>query len=119
MGQETPTILEQVNEKLKASLTGVESLSAAVDVIFDGFEELKDGFQVGDVLSLIGSVTNVYLKKDLVVVEALDLQDEEIAELVARGDNFSLGKLATEAKQLVKWILVTIQTADVFFFENN
>jgi len=111
------TKLKEVNELLKASMTGTESLNKFVDAYYDGFEELRDGFQVGDAVSLLGSFVGAFMNKELAWTEAMDLQDNEVTSLINRSDNFDLGNTATEARQILKLILVGLQTYDVLVNE--
>jgi hypothetical protein len=112
-------LLAQINEKLNGSLTGSENLSSFVDLFYDGFEELKDGFQVSDLLSLITSSAKAFEAKELASVEAMDLQDDEITELLDRDQHFELGDVRNEARQVLKWILVSIQSYDVLVYEKR
>jgi len=105
--------METINEKLKASIVGTDSLDDFVDAYYDGFEELKDGFQVTDLISLGSSLIGAFSSRKEALIEAMDLQDNEITRLVDLSDNFNLANLATEARQILKLVLVGIQTYDL------
>lgn len=112
--------LQKINEKLtKGSLVGTGELADFVDLIYDGWEELRDGFDFPDILSLAGSIGKAWVGKKVAIMESMDLQDSEIDDLVERSIGFNLNESADEARQVVKWLLVTVQTYDKLIFEKQ
>lgn len=113
-------IMQKINEKLaKGSMINTDELADVVDLIYDGYEELRDGFQVFDIISLIGSIGSAWVGKDIAFMESMDLQDIEIISLINRSVSFSLAELADEARQVVKWLLVSVQTYDKLIYEKR
>ncbi|MGD8777753.1 MAG: hypothetical protein PVH88_02195 [Ignavibacteria bacterium] len=106
--------LTKVNEVLKGSIQGTNELGDLVDFVYESFEELQDGFQITDGIDLINAVIKAVSGSKEAAAQVFDLQDSEINELVERSDNFTLGELANEARQIVKFILTGFQTYSVF-----
>lgn len=106
--------MTKVNEKLKGSLLGTNEVADFVDAIYEGFEELKDGFQITDLIDLGNVAIKAYTNNKVAIAQIFDLQDNEIVDLIDRSNNFELAELAQEARQIVKFILVGFQTYSVF-----
>lgn len=114
-------LLKEVNSKLKGSIFGTEDLEDFVRLFFVSWTTIRrvagaQGFSLAiqiaealilPVLQAIGGV-------GASAAQIMDLQDEEIAELVALGDGYELGADAVKAKQTIKLILTAVQTYSVF-----
>ncbi len=120
MSEKKEFILKEINARLtNGSMAGTNEIGDIVDLIYDGWEELRDGFQIPDMFSLAGSLSKAYTGNKLAVAQGLDLQDIEIISMVNRSKDFDLGQPAREARQFVRWLLVTIQTYDVLIHERR
>lgn len=106
--------MDKVNEKLKGSLLGTNEIADIVDAVYESFEELKDGFQVTDLIDLGNAAIKAYTGNKIALSQAFDLQDDEIVVLIDRSNNFELAESAQEARQIVKLVLVVFQTYSVF-----
>ena len=106
--------LKKVNETLKGSLLGTNEIEDFVNAIYEGFEELKDGFQITDLIDLGNAAIKAYVNNEIALAQAKDLQDDEIVKLVDLSNNFELAESAQEARQIVKLLLVGFQTYSVF-----
>jgi hypothetical protein len=106
-------VMKEINEKLeRGSVFGTDELADIVKLIYDGWEELRDGFQITDAGSLLMSAIAGYKGNKEAWAEAMDLQDAEITALVNLSVNYNLGASADEARQVVKCLLVILQTYD-------
>lgn len=120
MSQKKEFILKEINAKLtNGSMAGTNEIGDVVNLIYDGWEELRDGFQVPDIFSLASSLSKAYTGNKLAIAQGLDLQDIEIISMVNQSKDFDLGQSAREARQFVRWLLVTIQTYDVLIHERR
>lgn len=113
-------LVEKVNALVAGSVIGVEQLKDVVVTFFDLCELIEKKIQ-GQPITIIGVISDVLpgllpaiLGAETIPAEASDLQDEEITELVAIGDNAQLGDNAPKYKQVLKLLLIAIQTIFIF-----
>lgn len=113
-------LIEKVNALVAGSVIGVEQLKDVVVTFFDLCELIEKKIQ-GQPITVIGVISDVLpgllpaiLGAETIPAEASDLQDDEIAELVAIGDNAQLGDNAPKYKQVLKLLLIAIQTIFIF-----
>jgi hypothetical protein len=115
-----PEVMKTLNAKLeKGSFMNTDELEDIIALIYDGWEELHDGFQLPDLFSLAGTIGKAYAGNKVAFAQALDLQDDEIAALVDLSDGYELGDQARNARQVVKCILVVTQTYDKLIHESK
>lgn len=113
-------LVEKVNALVAGSVIGVEQLKDVVVTFFDLCELIEKKIQ-GQPITVIGVISDVLpgllpaiLGAETIPAEASDLQDDEISELVAIGDNAQLGDNAPKYKQVLKLLLIAIQTIFIF-----
>lgn len=110
----------KVNAVMRGSIIGVDELTDVVKTYFDVCTLVEQKLE-GQPITLLNVIGQVFpgllpsiLGGELIPAEAQDLQDEEIAELVAIGDGYQLGDNAPKYKQVLKMLLFAVQTIFVF-----
>ena len=113
-------LVTKVNAVVKSGFIGVDELTDVAKTYFDLCELIEKKIQ-GEPITVIGVISDVLpgllpaiLGGELIPAEASDLQDEEIALLVAAGNNAELGNNAPKYKQVLKMLLFGIQTVFIF-----
>lgn len=113
-------LVTKVNAVVAGSIIGVEQLKDVVVTFFDLCELIEKKIQ-GQPITLLGVIGEIIpgllpaiLGAETIPAEASDLQDDEIATLVAVGDAAQLGDNAPKYKQALKMLLFAIQTVFVF-----
>lgn len=113
-------IVKKVNIAIKSSYIGVDELKDIVYLFYDLCElnEKRIGGQSLSIIELLGKILPGILPAiigiDKVPIEASDLQDDEIKLLVDLANNYELGDNAYKYQQIIKIILVGIQSVYVF-----
>lgn len=114
-------LIKKVNQVAKAGLSGVEELRDIVNSFYDVCEviEMKaEGkpITIGTIISeVVPGLLPSFMGIDQVVVEASDLQDSEIHDLVdSEAPNHELGDNALKYQQALKLLLFAIQSYFVF-----
>lgn len=117
-----PVEMVKVNMPRDVNLYGTEELEDFVHLFYSAFEayekalsdsklELNDLLLLGNVvINLISAINGA----NAALSEGYDLTDDEITSLVDIYQSFTLGDNAQKYRQIVKEILIKLQTIGVF-----
>lgn len=114
-------LIKKVNQVAKAGLSGVEELRDIVNSFYDVCEVIEmraEGkpITIGTIISEVApGLLPSFLGVDQVIVEASDLQDSEILDLVnTEAPKHDLGDNAFKYQQALKLLLFGVQSFFVF-----
>lgn len=114
-------LLKKVNAVKKANYIGTNEIDDIVDLVFEVCEEIEKTTETGEKPTVFSLLAELYrplvsavIGSDEIVAESSDLTDEEIIKSVSRSKNFKLGDNAVVYGQVVKILLVAVQSFFVF-----